>query len=352
MSANSSEGRRNIIVIGASAGGLPALEVVLKGLSAEIDAAIFVVLHLAPHSNSVLPRLLNAYSDVPATRARDSELIERPHIYVAEPDHHLIVEPGRVRSIRGPKENWFRPSVDVLFRSAAYAFGPRVLGIVLSGMLDDGAAGLRAIKGRGGFTIVQEPADARFPMMPEAALRAVSVDARQPAAEIGRLLMEQSRKQAPSADQFPISKELEIEVRIAKQELDSAGLLAAVESLGKRTTMTCPECHGTLWELDEEGQVRYRCHVGHAYSDEALSAGQSTILEEALWSATRALEEKVMLTRRLSERLRSRGLEQGALNHAETAERLDTQAKVLRQLVLNTRGAPAELEEERVEQPG
>ncbi len=309
--------RRNIIVIGASAGGIPALERMLKELPREIDASMFVVLHLSPDTHSSLDRVLGRFTGLPVMLARDLEPIKRRHIYVAEPDHHLILEQTQVRSIRGPKENWFRPSVDVLFRSAAYAFGPRVIGVVLSGMMDDGAAGLDAIKRRGGFTIVQDPDDARFPMMPEAALRAVSVDARVPSTEIARLLMDESRKEAPLDAEFPITKELEIEVRIAKQQLDTAQLLAGVESLGTRTTLTGPECHGTLWEIDQPEQHRYRCHVGHAYSGEALSIAQSTAVEEALWSATRALEEKVALARRMSERLRVRGFDRAALAHAE-----------------------------------
>ena len=340
--------RRDIVVLGASAGGIPALESVFAQLPRDFAASLFVVLHLSPDATTSLDSVLGYSSALPISIAKDSEAIKRGHVYVATPDHHLILEKDCVRSIRGPKENWFRPSIDVLFRSAAYAFGPRVIGVVLSGMLDDGAAGLHAIKARGGLTIVQDPADARFPMMPEAALRHVVVDRRLPSAEIARVLMNESRKQAPPADRFPISKELECEVRIARQELDSTQLLSAVEALGARTTLTCPECHGTLWEIEETGRLRYRCHVGHAYSGEALAFGQNTILEEALWSATRALEEKVMLARRFAERLRARGLDRSADSNIEMADRFERQVHLVRELVLKTRDRSPQLEEDRV----
>jgi two-component system chemotaxis response regulator CheB len=348
MHAQHVENRRNIITIGASAGGIPAIEALLRGLPSTLDASLFIVLHLAPDTQTGIDGILRYYTKLPVTMVLDAHAIQPGHVYIAAPDHHLILEPECARSIRGPKENWFRPSVDVLFRSAALAFGPRVMGVVLSGMLDDGAAGLGAIKRRGGLTIVQDPADARFPMMPEAAMRAVDIDARLTAGEIAKLLMDETRKEVPSPDTFPVPKELELEVRIAKQELNPEKLLAAVESIGTRTILTCPECHGTLWEISGDGQQRYRCHIGHAYTEVALSAGQSTIVEEALWSAMRALEEKVVLARRLAERLQERGLERGAQHQRESAERLDGQARVIRELVLKTRDEQVQLEEDRV----
>lgn len=330
-------GRRDIIVIGASAGGVPAINNILAGLSGDFDGSIFIVLHLSPNTPSSIDRVLALSTDLPVSVASDRAPFSRRHVYVAAPDHHLILEAGCMRSIRGPKENWFRPSVDVLFRSAAYTYGPRTIAVVLSGMLEDGAAGLHAVKTRGGLTVVQDPGEARFSTMPEAALRTTSVDATLPSLEIAEYLMKESQKDAPSADDFPISRDLEIEVRIAKQELSSKELLEAVESLGTRTTMTCPECHGTLWVIEEDGQERFRCHVGHAYSVEALSSGQSTLVEEAMWSATRALEEKAMLSRRLADRLRSRGIMRGASTHDENAQRLERQAKLLREVIMQSR---------------
>src|SRR5262245_18273074 len=208
----------DIIVIGASAGGLEALRTLMSGMGPDLAAALFVVVPIPPDSRSVLPTILSRGGILPATHAIDGEAIRHGCVYIAPPDHHLVLERGYIRVTRGPKENRFRPSVDVLFRSAAYAYGPRVIGVILSGYLDDGTAGLWAVKDRGGLSVVQDPKNAFSPSMPRNALQQVAVDYCLPISEIGPLLERLTRKPAAQETRYPVSKTLEIETRIAREE--------------------------------------------------------------------------------------------------------------------------------------
>ena len=205
----------DIIVIGASAGGVEALKVLVAGFPHDLQATIFVVLHLSATGPSILAEILTGAGLLPAPQVVKGEIIAPGHIYVAPPDHHLLVEQGHVRVTRGPKENRFRPAVDVLFRSAAYAYGPRVIGVILTGALDDGTAGLWAVKDRGGLAVVQDPQEALHSSMPQSALRHVSVDACLPLAEIVPMLVQLVGEPAPMEGVHPVSKKLAIETPIA-----------------------------------------------------------------------------------------------------------------------------------------
>jgi len=294
---------RDTIVIGASAGGVQALSKLVEDLPADLSAAVFIVLHIPANIPSVLPAILAREAKLEVVHPVDGEPVKRGRVYVAPPDQHLIIENGYVKLVRGPKENLHRPSIDTLFRSAARWAGPRVIGVVLTGALDDGTVGMRAVNQRGGITVVQDPLDAPFPSMPMSVMQEIRVDYSLPLSEIAPLLDKLSRETVEEG-RYPVPDEVEIEARIAEQEMDGEELIASVSQIGKVSKLTCPDCHGALWEIDDQELLRYRCHVGHAFSAEALNNGQSQMLEEALWSAVRALEERMILARRIVERAR------------------------------------------------
>jgi two-component system, chemotaxis family, protein-glutamate methylesterase/glutaminase len=293
----------DIIVIGASAGGIEALRVLVAGFPHDLQASIFVVLHLSPTGPSVLAEILTQSGLLPGTQVVKGELMAPGHIYVAPPDHHLLVEQGHVRVTRGPKENRFRPSVDVLFRSAAYAYGSRVIGVILTGALDDGTAGLWAVKDRGGLAVVQDPQEARHSSMPQSALRHVSADACLPLAKIAPKLVQLSGEPATAERDHLVSKKLAIEARMAwgNHMLDSGVL-----ELGRPSPYTCPDCHGTLLQLQDGSFPRFRCHTGHAYSPNSLLADVTESLEHSLGNTLRLIDEKVLLLRHLAQHARDR----------------------------------------------
>ena len=295
---------RDIVVIGTSTGGVEALSALVQGLPKNLPAAIFAVLHLSPESPSRLPEILNRHSRLPVRQPRDGEPIQLGHMYVAPPDRHLLVERGVVRVVRGPRENRHRPAVDPLFRTAALAYGPRVIGVVLTGALDDGTAGLYAIKQRGGVAIVQDPRDAMIASMPESALEYVKVDYCVPLHELAPLLARIVHDQAPSAAAFLPSRELIYESHIA--ELDE-GTMLNEQPTGTLAALTCPECGGPLWEMRNGELLRYRCRSGHAYTGESALAAKAEALDEALWEAYNALRESAIMARRLANEARERG---------------------------------------------
>jgi two-component system chemotaxis response regulator CheB len=286
--------RRDIVVIGASAGGVTALLALVKTLPADFPAAIFVVQHVGPDSPSILPQLLSAAGPLPAKHPENGEIIEAGVIYVALPDHHLLVEDDRVLVTRGPKENRFRPSIDALFRSAAYMYGPRVIGVVLTGYLDDGTSGLWSVQRMGGLTVVQNPHDALQPAMPENALQFVQADHIVPLAELGALLVRLTLELAPAKTRLPAAQLdlLKIEFTIAKQ--NNAFELGIIEK-GELTSFTCPDCHGALTQLLERKLIRYRCHTGHAYTISALLSEVTQSVESLLYQSMRGLEETKLL---------------------------------------------------------
>jgi two-component system, chemotaxis family, protein-glutamate methylesterase/glutaminase len=294
---------RDIIVVGASAGGVEAVAALVEALPRDLPAAVFVVVHFPPHVTSVLPRILTRRGGMAAIHPEDGDPIELGCVYVAPPDRHLLLERGHVRLVRGPRENAARPAVDPLFRSAARAYGPRVVGVILTGNLDDGAAGLLAVKSAGGLAVVQDPADALYAGMPTSAVRHVDVDHVVPLAEIPALLTRLAGQPVEEKGPAVVATEQSREVDIAG--MDRAALES--ERAGAPSGYSCPECHGSLWEVVEGNLVRFRCRVGHAYSMETLLAEQGASMDAALWTAYRALEERAALTERMAERMRERG---------------------------------------------
>lgn len=328
----------DIVVIGTSAGGLKALSAVLRELPADIGAALFVVQHLAADQKSYLPELLSDITDLPVSSPGDDEPFERGHVYVAAPDHHLLLTQNTVRVLRGPQENRFRPSIDALFRSAARSHGSRVIGMVLTGYLDDGTVGLQTIQKRGGITVVQDPAEAEYPSMPRTALRYVNVDYTTPVAEAGALLIRLVAEPAPAAERFPTTPAIEIESNIAEQVMNTKEFLDNVERIGERTTYTCPDCNGAIWQIGDEEPLKLRCHVGHSFTGEVFSAEQSRNVESALWSAIRIMEEKVTFSRQLAERKRSRSMKEAADEYDAEADALDREVAIVRDLIVTGLG--------------
>jgi two-component system chemotaxis response regulator CheB len=283
----------SVVVIGGSAGALPALEEVLARTPRELPAAVFVVVHIGASSPSHLAEILQRKATMPVSTAVDGEAYRAGYIYVGPPDQHLLLEDGRIRLSRGPKENRFRPALDALFRSAAVVAGPRAIAVVLSGVLDDGTAGAWWVKDRGGAVIVQHPDDAQFDPMPRSVLEHVGADHAVPASAIGPLLARLvTEKQASEEAIAMASKELELEVKIAAE---GRALQLGVMDLGPISPYTCPECHGVLVQLKGGGIPRFRCHTGHAYSISTLLADVTAYIESSLWNALRAIEEASLL---------------------------------------------------------
>lgn len=336
---------RDIIVVGASAGGVEALSTLVAALPADLPSAVFIVLHLTADVPSQLPRILAREAKLPVRHAQNGERIVPGRVYVAPPDLHLLIEGRHVKLVHGPKENLHRPSVDTLFRSAARWAGPRVIGVVLTGARNDGTAGMRAIKQRGGIAIVQDPIEATFPSMPSSVMQTIKVDYSVALAEIAPLLDKLSRQSVDEKGGGPLNEEVELEAKITGQELDAEELIASVERLGRVSKLTCPECHGALWEMKDDELLRFRCHVGHAFSAESLSDGQSGMLEVALWSAVRALEEQMILAKRIVERSRKANRMRAASIFEKRAQDAERNSSVIRELLLSEKkgdiGEPA-----------
>lgn len=322
----------NIIVIGASAGGLRAFETLVSQLPPNFPAAIFIVWHISPDYPSLLPQILARVTPLPVTHAVDREPIQLGRIYVAPPDHHLLVEPEMIRLSRGPRENRFRPAVDVLFRSAARSYGARVIGVVLTGSLDDGAAGLYAVKERGGIAIVQDPLDALHPSMPREAIKVVDVDYCVPISTMGALLVDLVNKAVPAQEEKPVSEKMDIEVGVAQED---NGLELGIMNLGELSPYTCPECHGVLMQLKEGNLIRFRCHTGHAYSLNALLAEVTQSIEETLWDGIRTIEASEMLMTHTAKHLREMNEHEAADLLLQKAENAKRRAKLVRQAVMS-----------------
>ena len=282
-----------IIVIGASAGGVEALPRLIGSLPADLPASVFIVLHIPALGPDLLQKIIGRNAALTVKNGIDGEKIERGHVYVAPPDQHLQMEGGCVRVTRGPRENRHRPSIDALFRSAAEAYGPRVTGVVLTGYLDDGTAGLHSVQTHGGTAIVQDPKDAAAPGMPESALRNVKVDHCLPLAEIGPLLVRLATSQS-------LPKRKKGATPMGKMEKRQMSPAEMENKFGPPTGFICPECNGPLWEM--KSPLQFRCHVGHTYSPDSLLADHADGLERALWSAVRTFDEQAALLRRLGTR--------------------------------------------------
>ena len=338
MTAASPTGH-DVIVVGASLGGLDALEALVGGLPADLAAAVFVVQHTAASSPGTLGEILDARGPLPARLAQDGEPVEPGRVLVAPPDRHLLVTPGAVRLSDGLRENRARPAVDPLFRSAAVAYRSRVVGVVLTGALDDGAAGLRAVERCGGLAVVQDPADAAYPDMPRAALGAVPDARRVPIAELGPLLGRLARE--PAAPPPPVPGDLAAEDRLTQRGLgpppDGAmDEMDTLDELGDRVPLSCPDCGGALWHLHDPEPPRYRCHVGHAYTARSLMAGQAEATEQALVVALRTLEERARMLRRMADDDRQRGRAGLGADYGARADEVEGHADHLRRVLTAT----------------
>ena len=326
---------RDIFVLGGSAGAVEALRQIVAELPADLPATLFVVTHISAQARSLLPEILSHRGKLPAQHARDGERVQRGRIYIAPPDHHLSLHDGMVRLLRGPKENLHRPAVDPLFRSAARWFGPRVVGVVLSGSLDDGTAGLMLIKKRGGVAVVQQPDDAVYRGMPCSALAAVEVDHSLPASQIGPLLVSLAHSPAEQTNGAAAHKNTEVERGFELTDQHNMNVEEYERQLGPPSVVTCPTCHGATWELEEGGLVRFQCHVGHAFSAESMLAEQNEDVERAMWIALRSLDDNIGLLRRLAEKSRTHLQNGAARRYLEAADEKQHAADLLRDVLMH-----------------
>ena len=286
-----------VIVIGTSAGGLKALTKLVSQLQGDFLVPILAVQHISPDATgNVLLDALSKNTALKCFHAKNNTIMKPGHLYLAPSDHHLMIEDDRTLLItKGAQENRSRPAIDPLFRSAAVTFGSGVIGILLTGYLNDGTSGLEAIKRCGGICIVQDPGDADYPDMPKNALNQVEIDYCLPLAEMGGLLYQLISKTVKKQKAMP--KDILIETEIAKRVLSD---LPSVNALGEQAPFNCPGCGGVLWKIEKEKTLRYRCHTGHAYTASSLLAEQTMKIEETMWTALRMFEERRNLLMTLS----------------------------------------------------
>lgn len=327
---------QRVIVIGASAGGIEALRELFKGLKPGLNAAIFIVVHMPSDAKSYLPDILSRLGTIPVEHAQDEKKIKAGRAYIAPPDRHLILQDGSIRLSFGPKVNYSRPAVDPLFESAAKNFGPRVIGVILSGSLYDGTKGLMSIKRAGGTAMVQDPKEALFPGMPESALHYVQVDYNLPVAEIASLLNKLTEESVLEKGGTQVSQEIpdfiEGEADLIKKDME-----AYEKGYGsnQRTILTCPECGGVLWELRDGQLLRYRCHTGHVYNAENILAGYDEDLEKTFWTAIRMLTEKAAISNRLGLNAQDRGDKEQEAYYLSLAQEAEIQIQLIRETWLH-----------------
>jgi two-component system chemotaxis response regulator CheB len=322
--------RRDLVVIGASAGGVEALLQLLRTLPADFPAAVLVVLHLPAGARSVLPEILDRVCALPVAQAVDGAPLEPGTVRVAVADRHLLVVDDHIDLSRGPRENGHRPAVDVLFRSAARFAGRRVVAMVLSGALDDGAAGMVAVRARGGVGIAQDAADAMYPSMPRHAAESGGADHVVPVDKMSALLSDLLAEDIGRVAEPPASNLMHAETAMAYLDPDA---LNDDDRPGIPSGFGCPSCHGALFSIAEGGMERFRCRVGHAWSPDALAAEQSQALEGALWMALRGLEERAALSLRMGERAEQRGHRLSARTFRERHDEAQSAAGILRRLL-------------------
>jgi len=333
---------KDVVVVGTSAGGIQALRSLIRGLPNDFKAALLVVMHTSPESPGLLSAILQRAGSLRMINPVDGEKVKPGNVYVAPADYHMLVEPGKIRLSRGPKENRFRPAIDPLFRSAAQVYGPRAIGVILTGGLDDGTAGLWAIKQLGGTAIVQDPLDALYPSMPASALLHVNVDYRLPLAEIPSVLVKLTEVEIEEARHLTVPANLDLEVRIAKED---PAIDLDISSRFECSSFTCPDCHGVLLKLEEGGRIRFRCHTGHAYSSDSLLASLTENIEDQLWVTVRAIEESAMLMRHIANHLPDK--QQQADEYRRKADEAESRADLIRVAIDKHR----ELNAERITQP-
>jgi two-component system chemotaxis response regulator CheB len=320
-----------VVVVGASAGGVEALVAFVRALPADTRQAVCVVLHVSPAGTSAMPQILGRAARLPVHSPADGQALLGGHIYVAPPDYHLEIEPGRVRLTQSPRENGHRPAIDATMRSASLAYGSAVIGVVLSGSRDDGTAGLLAIKHGGGVAVVQDPAEALYEGMPANAIAHVDVDAVLPISQMaGWLAMHRQ----------PVPQPIGGGGVTNNPDTPHAGEAPSPAAVGTR--FTCPDCGGVLFEQEEGGLTRFRCSIGHAFSIESLADGQAHALEGALWTAVRALEDRSEILRQLGARVAGTGNRRSAKAFSDQAEDALRRAGLVRAAIESARAVPGD----------
>ena len=320
---------KHIVVIGTSAGGLTALNELVSQLHKDWDAAYFVVLHLSRKGIAdFLVYRLQQFTTLKCVLGADNVPIERGHIYIAPPAFHLLVRRGKLCLGRGPEENRWKPSIDVLFRSAAAAYDSHVTGVVLTGLLDDGTSGMWAIKRCGGTSIVQDPNQAEYPDMPLSVLNRMEVDYCVSLGEMGGALEDVLKNKV--FDQVRVPPEVIAEAEIAEK---MATGIETLQPLGENSLYTCPDCGGNLWDVQDEKIKRYRCFTGHAYSETDLAVKQSENIEATLWVALRMMEERKNLLKKMEQQTLDRGFQRFAKEHKTKAEEIQHHIDQLRELL-------------------
>jgi len=306
-------------------------------LPADFPAPVCIVVHTAPHSPGILGEILNRAGPLPSANAANLERLQPGRIYVAPPDCHLVIEPGKVRVTKGPRENRFRPAIDPLFRSAAQVYGPGAIAVLLTGSLDDGTAGLWAVKQLGGIAIVQDPGDALFESMPRNAIEHVKVDHVVPLARLAPLLIQLTSQPIEPGLPPPAPEHLQVELKIAMEEnpIDSG-----LEKIAEPSVFACPECHGVLLQLKEGGRTRFRCHTGHAYSIASLLSAIGESIEDALWNSIRALEEGQLLMCRMADHVKLHDAGEADRLRARSEEAKE-QASTIRKLAMQRDPLPS-----------
>lgn len=339
--------KRDIIVIGASAGGVAALKEFVKSLPADFGGSVFIVLHIPAYSQTRLPWILDEAGALNAILPQDGDPILPGNIYIATNDHHMILEEGRIIVRRGPKENRFRPSIDALFRSAAYIYRERVIGIILSGMLDDGTSGAWTIKQNGGVVIVQLPEEAEQPQLPNNVLEYVEADYVIPVRDMAPIILGMIQEEIPASDHLN-----EEQLSLLKMEIIIATQANAFEmgimSKGELTPFTCPECHGVLVRLIEGNILRFRCHTGHAYTANSLLAELTETIEKQLWASMRGLEETNMLLCKISEYYDHMNQPETATLFRDKAKSAAEHARILHDSVLSHEQYSGDLRHDRL----
>lgn len=319
---------RDIIVVGASMGGVEALSALAGQLPADLPASVLVVQHTSEQSPGLLGEILSRAGPLAAATAKDGQCLEHGRIYVAPPNRHLLLTQSGVRIVFGPRENRARPAIDALFRTAAVNCRSRVIGVVLTGLLGDGAAGLLAVHRCGGAAVVQAPGDAAYPEMPRRALAAVP-DARQATlAELGPLLATLVTEPAPEPP--PVPEALRIEARLTELAMQDTDWY---EVPSRPTDFTCPECNGAIREIEGEPTPRYRCRVGHAYGADELVAAKDRAVEDALWLALQTLQERAQMLETMAGEDRGRGWTRNAGGYEERARETRAAADRIRALL-------------------
>jgi two-component system chemotaxis response regulator CheB len=322
---------KHIIVIGSSAGGIKAVDQLLGKLSPGLPLAIFVVIHMAKTSQAeILLRQFQRSTSYECLIAADGLPITAGKIYLAPADRHLFIKMGMVRLTNGPHENRWRPSIDVLFRSAAAAYDSKVIGIILSGLLDDGTSGMSAIKRSGGVCIVQEPDEAEFDDMPRSVLNSINVDYRALINDMGYIINEVISQ--PQKDLLPIPDDVKIEAEITERMISS---IHEMEKIGNHSNFTCPDCGGGLWKIKNETPARFRCHTGHVYTENALIEKQNEALEESLWVSVRILEERRNLFLNIAAREQEQHTGDAGFGYRQRAEQLSVHIERLKKLLVS-----------------